>query len=93
MSTKRITSTQAQNNFGQVLNDASHNKTRYIVERHNVAQAIILSVDDIVELLENEIEREQIYTFLKGMKPQYALGEVLQSEDQETRLWYFTTTF
>ena len=50
MVTKSVSSTQAQNNFGQVLDDVTHNRTRYVVERRGVPQAILLSVEDFANI-------------------------------------------
>lgn len=84
MATKRISSTQAQNNFGRVLDDVTHNRTRYIIERRDVPQAIILSLDSFVDLLRDENERREIDTVLNELRPRYRLGRVIGSnEDSE----------
>jgi len=80
MATKRISSTEAQNNFGQVLSDAAQNRTRYVVERHGVPQAIIVSFDDFSDLLDSAAEREQMSTLLREVRPEYGLGKVLGNE-------------
>jgi prevent-host-death family protein len=77
MATKSISSTTAQNNFGQVLDDVTHNHTRYVVERRGVPQAIILSFDDFTCLLGNEQERQYMNTVLRELRPEYHLGQVI----------------
>lgn len=77
MTAKYISSTQAQNNFGQVLDDVTHKHTRYIVRRRGTAQAVILSFDDFVHLLDHEAEREQLSLVLREVRPEYTLGEPL----------------
>lgn len=77
MTTKLINSTEAQNSFGQLLEDISNNRVRYVVKRFGVAKAVILSFDDFVQLLDNESERERIGTVLRELRPQYKLGEVV----------------
>jgi prevent-host-death family protein len=77
MSTKTISSTQAKNNFGQVLEDVTRNHTRYIVERHSVPQVIVLSFDDFAYLLSDANERRQMDAVLKELRPEYNLGQVL----------------
>jgi prevent-host-death family protein len=77
MNTKRISSTQAQNNFGQVLDDVTHNRTRYIIERRGIPQVIILSFDDFAHVLDNESERQQIDAILRELRPEYHLGQVI----------------
>jgi prevent-host-death family protein len=77
MATKSISSTQAQNNFGRVLDDVTHNRCRYIIERRGVPQAIVLSFDDFEAMLNDKAERQQMTSIIKEMRPEYHLGQVL----------------
>lgn len=77
MITKRIGSTQAQNNFGQVLDDVTQNRTRYIIERRGVPQVIILSFDDFAHVMNDESERQQMDAILRELRPEYYLGQVI----------------
>ena len=77
MITKRIGSTQAQNNFGQVLDDVTQNRTRYIIERRGVPQVIILSFDDFAHVIDDESERQQMDAILRELRPEYYLGQVI----------------
>jgi len=79
MATKSISSTQAQNNFGRVLDDVTHNRTRYIIERRGVPQAIVLSFEDFAQVLGDESERKKIGAVLKEIRPEYRLGQVVDS--------------
>lgn len=79
MTAKRISSTEAQNNFGQVLDDVTRNRTRYIIERRRVPQVIILSFDDFAYLLENDGERQQMNAILRELRPEYRLGRAVSS--------------
>jgi prevent-host-death family protein len=79
MIAKKISSTQAQNNFGQVLNDVTQNHTRYIIERRGVPQVIILSFDDFAQVLDDESERQQMESILRELRPEYHLGQVISS--------------
>ncbi len=79
MTTKTIGSTQAQNNFGQVLDDVNHNHTRYIIERRGIPQAIIINLDDLASLLADQNERQQMSRIVSEVRPQYRLGRVLKS--------------
>lgn len=79
MVTKSISSTQAQNNFGRVLDDVTHRHTRYIVERRGVSQAILLSCEDFAHILDDESKRQQIGTILREVRPEYPIGQVLTS--------------
>ncbi len=74
MTIKRITSTIAKNNFGQVLEDIAENKVRYLVERHGIPKVVILSLDDFSNLLNNDTERTLIHHILQEIRPQYNIG-------------------
>ena len=91
MATKSISSTDAQNNFGRVLDDVTHNRTRYIVERRGIPQAIVLSFDDFTHLLADESERRKIGAVLKEIRPEYHLGQVVDPPPDAKR-WSRQTT-
>ena len=78
MATKYISSTQAQNNFGQVLDDVTRTGTRYIVKRRGRPEAVVLSFDDFMHVLEHEEDRAQLNRLLKEVRPIYALGEPVE---------------
>ena len=80
MATKSISSTQAQNNFGQLLDDVSLNRTRYVIERRGVPQGVFLSFDDFVQLLSNDGERNRMHTMLKELRPEYQLGQEIEAK-------------
>jgi len=82
MTTKSISSTKAQNNFGRVLDDITRNHTRYIVERRGIPQVIILGFDDFTGVLSDERERQQINAILKEIRPEYRLGQIVESSPQ-----------
>ena len=81
MTTKSISSTEAQNKFGQVMNDVTQNQTRYIIERRGNPQAVILSFDDFSRILNDEMERQNISAILKEVRPTYALGRVIEQDN------------
>ena len=78
MATKSISSTEAQNNFGRVLDDITHHHTRYVVERRGIPQVIILSFDDFSQVLDDEQERRQMNFVLKELRPEYRLGQIVE---------------
>lgn len=82
MATKSISSTKAQNNFGRVLDDITQNHARYIVERRGIPQVVILSFDDFADVLNDDLEREQMYTVLRELRPKYQLGQVLKPQSE-----------
>jgi len=76
--TKTIASTEAQNNFGQIMDDVIQNGTRYVIKRRNLPQAIILSLADLEQLLTNPGEQRKIATLVREMSPVYKLGEEIK---------------
>lgn len=77
MPTKIIASTEAQNNFGRVLDDIVQNSTRYIVKRRSAPQVIILSLSDFGALFTSEAEQNKIKRVLREVSPGYSLGKFL----------------
>jgi prevent-host-death family protein len=73
--TKTIASTEAQNNFGQILNDVIQNNTRYVIKRRNLPQAIILSLSDFEQLMTNHSDQSKMVNMVRELVPAYKLGE------------------
>jgi prevent-host-death family protein len=74
---KSVSSTQAQNNFGQVLDDVTQNHTRYIVERRGNPNAVILSFDDFSKILNDAKERQEMGSIIRELQPEYGIGQVV----------------
>lgn len=81
MATKKISSTQAQNNFGQVLDEVTQNQIRFIIERRGIPKAVILSFDDFERLLSDELDQKQMFTLIKDVRPKYKLGQNLNENE------------
>jgi prevent-host-death family protein len=79
---KSVSSTQAQNNFGQVVDDVTQNHTRYIVERRGNPKAVILSFEDFARVLNDAKERQEMGAIIKELQPEYGVGQVV---DLKTR--------
>lgn len=77
MNTKTISSTQAQNNFGRILDDIIQNNTRYVVKRRTSPQVILLSVADFQALLSNQSEQNKLGKIIRELSPEYHLGETV----------------
>jgi len=78
MTTRVVSSTEAQNNFGRILDDVVQNDVRYIIKRRSASQAIVLSLVDFEQLLAaNESERHEISQVIRELSPVYDLGEAL----------------
>ena len=81
MKTKLIASTEAQNNFGRVLDDVVQNSTRYVIRRRNASQAIILSIADFENLLSaDEVERNKLEKLIRELSPSYTIGEFVEEK-------------
>jgi prevent-host-death family protein len=79
VTTKTIPSTEAQNNFGRILDDVIQNGTRYVIKRRDTPQAVLLSLSDLERLLTaNEIERKEIGNVIRELCPVYNLGETVK---------------
>jgi PHD/YefM family antitoxin component YafN of YafNO toxin-antitoxin module len=79
VTTKTIPSTEAQNNFGRILDDTIQNGTRYVIKRRDTPQAILLSLSDLERLLTaSEIERKEIRNVIRELSPVYNLGETVK---------------
>lgn len=77
MAIKSVSSTQAQNNFGQVIDDVIQNHTRYIVERRGIPKAVILSFDDFARILNDAKERQEMGSIIRELQPEYGVGQVV----------------
>jgi prevent-host-death family protein len=76
MPTKTISSTEAQNNFGRILDDVTQNSARYVIRRRNASQAVLLSLAELEKLLEaNDSERQDVGRVLRELSPVYDLGQ------------------
>ena len=80
MTTKIISSTEAQNNFGQILDDVVQNDARYIIRRRSVSQVIVLGLADFEQLLiADEVERRGIGNVIRELSPIYNLGNAIDA--------------
>ncbi|MEW5828118.1 MAG: type II toxin-antitoxin system Phd/YefM family antitoxin [Chloroflexota bacterium] len=80
MSTKTISSTDAQNNFGRILDDVIQNNTRYILKRRSSPKAIVLSLSDFQSLIHNQDDQIKLTRLISEMSPSYELGETIAKE-------------
>jgi prevent-host-death family protein len=80
MSTKTISSTDAQNNFGKILDDVIQNNTRYILKRRSSPKAIVLSLSDFQRLVNNQEEQLKLTQLISEMSSSYELGETIRME-------------
>lgn len=81
MKTKTVTSTEAQNNFGRILDDVVQNDTRYVVRRRNTAQAIIVSIAEFESILGADDQARQSFSrLLRELSPTYSIGQVVEEK-------------
>lgn len=79
MSTKTISSTEAQNNFGRILDDVTQNAARYVIRRRNASQAILLSLVELERLLSaTDNERKEVGRVIRELSPIYDLGQFIE---------------
>lgn len=79
MGTKLIASTEAQNNFGRILDDVVQNGTRYVIQRRNTSQAVILSMADLESiLLATENDRQELGRVIRELSPIYSFGSSIK---------------
>ena len=79
MKTKLISSTDAQNNFGRILDDVVQNSTQYVIRRRNTSQAVILSIADFERiLLASETDRGRLEKLIRELSPSYTIGESIE---------------
>lgn len=76
--TKSISSTSVQNSFGKILSDVVQNNTRYIIKRHNIGQAIILSISEFDTLVNNHVEQRKLQKYLRELSSVYDIGEAIK---------------
>ena len=80
MTTKTISSTEAQNNFGRILDDVVQNNARYILKRRSSAMALIISLPDFHNLLSNQSEQTKVERLIREISPIYEFGEPVQKD-------------
>jgi prevent-host-death family protein len=84
MQTKLIASTEAQNNFGRLLDDVVQNNTRYIIQRRGTSQAVLMSMADLEQLLAGEANmRERLGHIIREQRPCYVIGEEIEDRQEE----------
>jgi prevent-host-death family protein len=74
---RSVASTQAQNHFGQILDDVIQNDTRYVIKRRGVPKVVVLSLVDFERLLADEDERIRMGNVVRELQPVYNLGETV----------------
>jgi len=77
---KFILSTEAQNHFGQLLDDVSTHGTRYVIKRFGTPKAAIVPLEDLETLLLSEERGQEYLHILRESRAEYSLGEAIQIE-------------
>ena len=80
MRTKTIGSTEAQNNFGRVLDSAIQDNIAYVIERRGTAQAVIIALSDLRTLLMDSEESKDLGLTIRELGPKYDLGETVDGD-------------
>jgi PHD/YefM family antitoxin component YafN of YafNO toxin-antitoxin module len=84
MNTKTISSTQAQNNFGRIIDDVVQNGVKYVVQRRSSSQAIIISLTDFEALLNDITAQEKLSKLVRELSPTYNLGKTITLDKETT---------
>ena len=83
MPTRTITSTEAQNNFGQIIDAVVQEHTRYIIKRRNAPAG---NNDEFVRLSAIAFgccwKRKKIDSVIRELAPVYKLGEAVNTSDE-----------
>lgn len=77
---KFILSTEAQNNFGRLLDDVATNGTRYVIKRFGSPRAVVIPIQEFERLLGSDLEDQQCLRVLHESRPVYNLGYVVTTE-------------
>jgi prevent-host-death family protein len=91
--TKKITATEARNNFGRVLDEVVHAPKLFVVTRLGQPRAVILGVDQYQELIE-ELETGQEMNdpgYLAAVgeaREDIALGNALTLEELDVEMGF-----
>jgi prevent-host-death family protein len=72
MNVKTINSTEAQNNFGQLLDDVAENNVRYLIQRFGKIKAAVIPLEDFRRLI---IQHNEAIQLLREVSPEYTLGQ------------------
>ena len=78
--TRFILSTEAQNNFGRLLDDVSVNGTRYVIKRFGMPKAVIVPLEDFERLLQDDSDARYTLQVLRESRTEYHLGESIGRE-------------
>lgn len=83
---KVITSTDASNNFGSMIEEAAGGRSYFVVTRMGKARAVVLGLEQYRELLEDlEIKGEQndpeVQTALSEAKKDFELGRTISLDE------------
>ena len=78
MSIRTINSTEAQNNFGRLLDDVTERGVCYLVQRFGKVKAAIIPLDDFRRLVGPGTPAAQL---LRETGPAYSLGQPQTDDD------------
>lgn len=78
MVTKRISSTEAQNNFGRILDSVTRGRTRFIIERRGIPQVAVIGMEDLVETLSDSEQRRALLSLFESLSSKDEFGVVVK---------------
>jgi prevent-host-death family protein len=77
MVVKTINSTEAQNNFGRLLDDVAEKGTQYLIQRFGKVKAVVIPLGDFRRLVG---QNDQAIRLLRESGPEYSLGQTQTEE-------------
>ena len=75
MDIRKISSTEAQNNFGKLLSTTTNDQIVFVIERRGASEVALISISGLVALLGNKAIRESVLDTLKKIKSSDTIGQ------------------
>ena len=90
---KKISATEASNNFGHMIDEAARGRSLFIVTRMGHPRAVIIGVDQYIELMEEletvkELNDDQYLAGVVEAREDIRLGRTLTLEDLDKEIGF-----
>jgi Phd_YefM. len=82
MEIRRIGSTEAQNNFGRIMDSVTKDHVGFVIERRSVPEVWVISNSDLRDILSNSAQRKEIEKLLKNISSRNDLGETISTNSK-----------
>lgn len=78
---KEVSSTEVQTKFRQVIEEVQ-NHTIFVVTKHRAANALILSLHDFTQILDDPNKKQEILDFISDLRLPSGVGRVISSKSK-----------